>query len=142
MNSKTTIPLAVRIAEVIAWLHVTLFAVFLLEGVHLGYTGKGGGVGGAVVAALFGLPLFSLPVGMVVALRNRKRVLCLCLHAFVVFPVALILGGLFEFGVGFAGDFDWIVVTIWLFVMLASSFALLVSPEASHWFHQDHLERS
>ena len=142
MNNKTTIPLAVRIAEVIAWLHVTLFAVFLLEGVHLGYTGKGGGVGGAVVAALFGLPLFSLPVWMVVALRKRKRVLCLCLHAFVVFPVALAFLWLLEAGIGSVQDFYLLVVTIGLVVMLGLSFVLLFSPEASRWFHQGHLERS
>jgi len=46
-------PLTIRIAEAIAWLYVALCVALLAHCVHLAYVGKCGGVGDAVIVAVF-----------------------------------------------------------------------------------------
>ena len=135
MHNSPKMPLTIRIAEAIAWLYVALCVVLLAHCVHLAYVGKCGGVGDAVIVAVFGLLPLSLPVGMVLSLRYRKRALYLCLHAIVALPVAALW--LLEACAGHGRDLGDYIKAIWLLIMFASTFALLFSSEASHWFHKE-----
>ena len=111
MHNSPKMPLTVRIAEAIAWLYVALCVALLAYCVHL-----------------------SLPVGMVLSLRHRKRAIYLCLHAIVALPVAALW--LLEACTGYGRDLDDFIKAFWLVIMFASTFVLLFSSEASHWFHK------
>jgi hypothetical protein len=44
---------------------------------------------------------------------------------------------LLEACAGYARDLGDFIKAIWLLIMFASTFALLFSSEASHWFHKE-----
>lgn len=121
---KTT---AVKIVEALGWVYVALSA---LAGLRMAYEVMHFGCGASVVveSVFYLLILLAMPLGMVLSLRNGRRVWFLCSHwaavglflciavfiAVVMFPKAWIIAGT-------------------AFILLVVPIVLLLRPESSLW---------
>ena len=116
-------PISIWVIEAICWFYIALGAVFVIWASCSAYSGKCGTLGDAIIVGLVCLVPLSLPIGMLLSLRNGARALCLCLHAVLALLVEFVFLLL-------RGQVD---VAVFMLLLLVYTFVSLFSSDAACW---------